>query len=31
MLDVLCWYVEFVVIVWLGRNIAEAAGEVWIQ
>ena len=31
MLNVLCWYAEFVVIVLLGWIIAEAEGEVWIQ
>ena len=29
-LNVLCWSVEFVVIVWLGWTIAEAEGEVWV-
>ena len=31
MLNVLCWSVEIVVIVWLGRIIAVVEGEVWIQ
>ena len=31
MLNVLCSSVEFVVIVWLGRTIAETEGEVCIQ
>ena len=28
MLNVLCWSVEIVVTVWLGRTIAEAEGKV---
>ena len=31
MLNVLCRYVEFVVVVWLGRTTEVAEGAVWIQ